>query len=229
MRALEKDRGRRYQTANSFARDIQHYLADEPVEASPPSAIYRLRKFLRRHKSQVAAASLLVLVLVAGIAFALWHNRQLDRKNRELLAANEAERRANQDAQRREAETKAVLDFVESKILAAARPEGQAGGLGQDVTLRRAMEAALSFVDQSFADQPLIEARLRLTLAVTFANLGDLKRTTDQTQRAHTIFIKLLGPDHPDTLASTHDLANCYDRLGRHADALELREETLVA
>jgi serine/threonine protein kinase len=228
MKALEKDRIRRYQTANSLARDIERYLADEPVEASPPSTSYRLRKFLRRNKPQVAAASFLVLALVAGIAFALWHNRQLDRKNRELLAANLAERRAKQDAQRREAETKAVLDFVDNKILAAARPEGQAGGLGPEVTLRKAIEAALSFVDQSFSDQPLIEARLRMTLAVTFGNLGDLKRLTDQTQRAHTIFSRHLGPDHPDTLTSTAALATCYHNLGRRADALKLREETLA-
>jgi eukaryotic-like serine/threonine-protein kinase len=228
MKALEKDRGRRYQTANGFARDIERYLADEPVEASPPSAIYRLRKFLRRNRSQVAAASLLVLVLVAGIAFALWHNRQLDRKNRELLAANEAERRAKQDAQRREAETKAVLDFVENKILAAARPEGQAGGLGREVTLRRALEAALSFVDQSFPDQPLIEARLRNTLAVSFANLGEANIATDQVETARTIYLKHLGPDHPSTLASTLNLANCYSGLGRYADALRLGEETLA-
>jgi tetratricopeptide (TPR) repeat protein len=228
MKALEKDRRRRYQTAISFARDIERYLADEPVEASPPSAIYRLRKFLRRNKSQVAAASLLVMALVAGIAFVLWHNRQLDRKNRELLAANEAERHARKEAERSEAETKAVLDFVDNKIFAAARPEGQAGGLGWDVTLRRAIETGLSSVDQSFPDQPLIEARLRLTLAVTFGNLGDLKQATDQTERAHTIFSKLLGPDHPDTLASTHDLAICYDRFGRHVDALKLNEQTLA-
>ena len=228
MKALEKDRGRRYQTANELARDIQRYLAEEPVEASPPSAFYRLRKFVRRNKYQVAAASVVVLALVAGIAFGLWHNRQLDQKNRDLLAANEAERQAKQDAEQREAETKAVLDFVENKIIAAARPEGQAGGLGRDVTLRRAIEAALSFVDQSFSNQPLIEARLRLTLAVTFGNLGDLKRATDQAQRAYTIYSKHLGPDHPDTLASTLGLANCYYGLRRHADALKLREETLA-
>jgi eukaryotic-like serine/threonine-protein kinase len=192
------------------------------------SAIYRLRKFVRRNRSQAIAASLLVLALVAGIAFALWHNWQLDRKNRQLLAANEAERRAKQDAQKREVETKAVLAFVENKILSAARPEGQAGGLGHDVTLRSAIEAALSSVDKSFPDQPLIEARLRMTLAVTFANLGDLKRLTDQTQRAHTILSKLLGPDHPDTLVSTHALGMCYQAFGRHAEALKLHGETLA-
>ena len=68
LKALEKDRTRRYDTANGLARDIQRYLADEVVEARPPTAGYRLRKFVRRHKGQVLAASLVVLALLAGIA-----------------------------------------------------------------------------------------------------------------------------------------------------------------
>src|SRR5947199_1662022 len=67
MKALEKDRSRRYETANGFAMDVQRYLADEAVQACPPSAGYRLRKFARRHKGPVLAASLVLLVLVAGI------------------------------------------------------------------------------------------------------------------------------------------------------------------
>ena len=68
MKALEKDRTRRYDTANGLARDIQRYLADEVVEARPPSTGYRLKKFVRRHKGQVIAASLVLLALVGGIA-----------------------------------------------------------------------------------------------------------------------------------------------------------------
>jgi eukaryotic-like serine/threonine-protein kinase len=68
MKALEKDRTRRYDTANGFARDISRYLADEVVEARPPTPQYRLRKFVRRHKGQVIAASLILLALLAGIA-----------------------------------------------------------------------------------------------------------------------------------------------------------------
>jgi serine/threonine protein kinase/predicted Zn-dependent protease len=67
MRALEKDRGRRYETANAFAMDLERYLRDEPVLAGPPGAGYRLRKFLRRHKGPVLAAALVVGALVAGI------------------------------------------------------------------------------------------------------------------------------------------------------------------
>jgi tetratricopeptide (TPR) repeat protein len=68
LRCLEKDRNRRYETANGLARDLQRYLADEPVEARPPSARYRLGKFLRRNKGPVIAAALLLLALVGGIA-----------------------------------------------------------------------------------------------------------------------------------------------------------------
>lgn len=67
MKALEKDRGRRYDTANGLARDIQRYLADEIVEARPPSASYRLRKFIRRNKGRVLAVSLVLVALVGGV------------------------------------------------------------------------------------------------------------------------------------------------------------------
>src|SRR5262249_29075037 len=67
MKCLEKQRDRRYETASDLARDIQHYLADEPVEARPPSAGYRLKKLLRRHKGLVLAGGLVLLVLVAGM------------------------------------------------------------------------------------------------------------------------------------------------------------------
>jgi len=72
MKALEKDRNRRYQTASELARDVEHYLHDEPVLACPPSAWYRLGKFVRRNRGAVLAASLVLLSLVAGTALSLW-------------------------------------------------------------------------------------------------------------------------------------------------------------
>jgi tetratricopeptide (TPR) repeat protein len=75
MKALEKDRGRRYETANGLARDVERYLVDEPVQACPPSAWYRLRKFARRNRAglRIAAAAALVLLLaVGGVSWALW-------------------------------------------------------------------------------------------------------------------------------------------------------------
>jgi tetratricopeptide (TPR) repeat protein len=116
---------------------------------------------------------------------------------------------------------------VENRILAAARPEKQGGGLGFQVTLRKALEAALPYVEQSFHDQPLIEARLRMTLGLSFSYLGDAKIAADQFQAARAIYAEQLGP-HPRTIGAMLDLANSYEDLGRHAEALQLREETLA-
>src|SRR5262249_55855118 len=67
MKCLEKDRLRRYQSASGLAGDVEHYLKNEPVEAGPPSAVYRLRKFVRRNKWSVLSAATIVLVLLGGI------------------------------------------------------------------------------------------------------------------------------------------------------------------
>src|SRR5262249_7919805 len=72
MKALEKDRNRRYETANGFAMDVQRYLADEAGQACPPWAGYRLRKFARRNKGRVLATSLVVLVLIGGVIGTTW-------------------------------------------------------------------------------------------------------------------------------------------------------------
>src|SRR5262249_14552791 len=72
MKALGKDRSRRYETANGLAMDLQRYLADEAVRACPPSAWYRLRKFARRHRGPALAAGLVVLALLGGVVGATW-------------------------------------------------------------------------------------------------------------------------------------------------------------
>jgi serine/threonine protein kinase/WD40 repeat protein len=72
MKALEKDRNRRYESASAFAADVERYLKDEPVQACPPSAGYRLRKFFRRYKGPVLAASIVVLALLGGIVGTTW-------------------------------------------------------------------------------------------------------------------------------------------------------------
>ena len=88
MKCLEKDRDRRYETANQLGMEIQRYLADEPVLAGPPSAAYRLRKFLQRNKGRVIAASLLLLAVIGGISAVavvqILAKRELETKNAEL-------------------------------------------------------------------------------------------------------------------------------------------------
>jgi hypothetical protein len=111
MKALEKDRTRRYETANGLARDIQRYLADEEVEARPPSKAYRLQQFARKYRAALTTAVALVLLLVAGITASTWLAvRALraeavarDAQHAEAERA-EGERRANADLSARNAE-----------------------------------------------------------------------------------------------------------------------------
>src|SRR5262249_17335429 len=95
MKGLEKARTRRYETPNGLARDLQRYLSDEVVEARPPSAGYRMSKFVRRHKGQVIAASLLLLTLLAGIAGTTWgliaaRRQEQVARRQEMIARQEA-------------------------------------------------------------------------------------------------------------------------------------------
>jgi serine/threonine protein kinase len=98
MKSLEKDRDRRYETASGLARDVERYLADEPVHACPSSATYRLRKFVRRHRAAVLAAASIFALLVLMLALALASNYRIDRAYREL----EGEQGRTADALRRE-------------------------------------------------------------------------------------------------------------------------------
>jgi hypothetical protein len=122
MKCLEKDRSRRYDTANALAHDVERYLADELVEARPPTAGYRLRKFVRKHRGPVTAAGLVLAALLAGIIGMTWGLVQAERGRRAAEAAERGEReeRNKADAARHTAEMSAAglqvdLDFAEIK------------------------------------------------------------------------------------------------------------------
>ncbi len=241
MKALEKDRARRYETANGFAADVNRYLSGEAVQAHPPSTAYRVKKFVRRNRGQVIAASLILFALLAGIVgttlglFEAKRQEGIARSEaaaKELALLAEAEERRKADAARveaqaKEAEANAVVAFFENKVFAAARPEGEGGGLGHAVSLRDAIVASLPALGKGFADQPLVEARLRNTLGITFRNLAEYEQAREQDEQSRALFARHRGPDHPDTLSCMHNLANSYAALNRPADALKLREEVL--
>jgi serine/threonine protein kinase len=235
--ALQPDA--RYVSAKELAEEIEHWLADEPVSVWRETWGVRLGRWARRHRSWVAGASVLLLTATAALAIGLVvvnreKNRTAAEQQRTQQAleaeklAREAETKAKKTAETREAETRAVLDFVQKNVFAAARPAGQGGGLGRDVTLRRAVEAALPVVGQSFTKQPLIEARLRMTLGSSFNYLGEPSIAAEQFQRARAIYLSQVGPRHPDTFASMHRLATSYAYLGRHTEAIRLLDETLA-
>ena len=124
MKALEKDRTRRYETANGFARDLRRYLDGDPVEACPPSAPYRLRKFARKHRVALttvgAFAVLLVAATAVSVGLALWADRE---RVRAVKAEDEAEERKGQAEEQRTKATRQKLQAEEQKARAEEREQ----------------------------------------------------------------------------------------------------------
>jgi serine/threonine protein kinase len=249
MKALEKDRNRRYDTPGALAQDVERYLRQEAILARPPSTSYRFRKFVQRNRASVATAILIAGALVAGAALATWQavratraedqalqaakaartSAEAEKKAKdEAVAAGRAEKKAKEEALARESETRSVLDFVQTCILAAPRPKGFTGGLGKSVTLREALQSSLRFLKSAFPNQPLIEARLRLSIGESFWHLKDLPTAIEQEEAARALYTRYAGPENFRTLSSMAVLANCYDWVGRRDEALKLREQVLA-
>jgi tetratricopeptide (TPR) repeat protein len=234
-RSLANERTDRPTDAGVVARDFTAYLASaqqrhRQAQLDRAAAEARAQESAAKLKAERRAGRLtmgLAAALLAGTAVASWQAVVAYRAEQTALSATTAETQAKEAAQKKEAEVRTVLAFVQNKIFAAARPKGKAGGLGSEVTLRRAIEAALPVVESSFADQPLVEARLRMVLGESFVYLGEAQTAAKQFQRAQALYTEHLGPNHADTLQSMNNLANCYAALGRPDLALALRKEVL--
>ncbi len=184
MKALEKDRRRRYETANDFAADVMRYLTDQPVAACPPSASYRFRKFARRNQSPLATVALVVVALLAGTAVSIW----------QAVRATHAEARA--DRQR---------DLAEGSAAEAVRQRDEAQRqklvvVSREASLRRYLYAAdMKLAWQAWSNarnnDDLDQVRRLLTRHEPDANREDvrgfawyyLKRLCGQTPRSTLI------------------------------------------
>ncbi|MEE9297146.1 MAG: serine/threonine-protein kinase [Phycisphaerae bacterium] len=223
MKALEKDRARRYASATDFASDIRRHMTDEPVLASPPSAGYRVKKFVRRNRGVVVAVSVVLVVLIAGISGTTLA----------LLDANEAralaeDRRKEAEAGREEASRQAnisrgINDFLNDDLLGAVAPEEQ----GREVLMREVLDAASKAIEGKFPDGPLIEASIRLTLGNTYRSLAEYKVAEPHLERAVALRRSTLGEEHPETLSAVNALAVLYSYQGRHDEAEPLLLEML--
>jgi serine/threonine protein kinase len=241
MKALEKDRTRRYDTANGLARDIQRYLADEVVEARPPSVGYRVSKFVRRHKGQVLAAVVVLLALLAGIAgttFGLLRAEAARRDEAQQRAAAEkaaeAERLAKRDAdsKRQEAETNLAFARKGNEILgsvfAGLDPKANYATVAElRNALRDNLNKAVKDLEGSAIGEPLEVADMQDTLGKSLLGLGEASLAVEVFQKALATRKAKLAPDHPDTLQSMNNLASAYDASDQLAKAVPLYEATL--
>jgi serine/threonine protein kinase/tetratricopeptide (TPR) repeat protein len=166
MKALEKERSRRYETANGLAMDVQRYLADDPVLACPPSAWYRLRKFTRRNKASLTAGVLIVLALVLGTVVSTWQAiratqaADAERKTRlELDAARE------EKEQQRARTNRGLSDALVEVVRLQEKVRGARPGDAEPVNQLRAMLARAGTLATNELVDPALVGQVRAVQA----------------------------------------------------------------
>jgi serine/threonine protein kinase/tetratricopeptide (TPR) repeat protein len=219
MRALEKDRTRRYDTAAGLAADIQRHLNHEPVLAGPPGAAYKLRKFVRRNQTSVLAGSVVTAAVLIGCALATIGFIQ---------ARTEAER-ATREAESTQAinaffnDMLVSVDPMQLRLLSAFAldgelPHGNSGGFARDVSVAEMVRGASDQIDAAFVGKPELEATARETIGMTLRGLGRYADARPQLQAALDLRRRILGNDHPDTLRARLALGDLLFETGRPAE-----------
>jgi len=236
MRCLEKDRARRYSTAEALAQDVGRHLRDEPVEASPPGAGYRMRKFASRHRRVLATAAAFALLLVGGAAVSTWQavraTAERDDKVKALQA--EAEQREQAVAEKGRADeeaaiARAVEDFLRKDLLSQADIGNQtaAGGRNRNVTVRELLDRAAERVEDRFRGQERTEAAIRHTLGSAYRGLGEYPESLKHFTRALDLRRQKLGDEHPETLETMGELALLHRDRGHYDEARPLMEKAV--
>jgi serine/threonine-protein kinase len=154
LKAMAKEQDRRYGSAADLAADIRRFLRHEPVEASPPSSAYRIRKFVRRHRVAAASAALLTLALLAGTVGTTVG----------MVRARRAEAAARTEAATAERASTFLIDIFE-----ASTPEKSKG---RDISARELLQGGAARVRTELANEPLLEARLLATIGGADTSLG---------------------------------------------------------
>ncbi len=256
MRAMEKDRHRRYETASGLARDIRRYLSGEAVAAAPPSRAYRFKKFLRRNRVMVTAGSAVAFALLIGIVAFAWQakvaseqrdiavlSQKAEVQQREAADVARAEAVAQKtEAEKQEAEARkqaAIAEAVakfQTDMLAAVDPANLPKDpvtkepLKDAVTVVQAMQAAVKTLDGgSLKDQPLVEASVRETIGQTFQGLARYDDAEPNLRASVALRSAALPAGHPHIAASLNNLASLLLKANKMAEAERLfREATAI-
>lgn len=209
MKALEKDRNRRYASPADLNADIGRHLRNEPVLAHPPSAGYRASKFVRRHRVAVAAAISIVLLLIAFAA---------------AMAVQARRIAAERDRANRQAEiARRVADFMKGMFKVSDPSEAR----GNSITVREILDSASKQIDTGLAKDPETQSQLMDVMGEVYQNLGLYPSAQPLLERALEIQRRIHGARNPETLKLSNDMAWLFTLQGRFAQAEKLDRDTL--
>ena len=204
LRALEKDRARRYSTPLELAADIGRYLHNEPVLAHAPGAVYRARKFIRRHRLGVTLVSLLVLL---GVIFAGVQTIELRSIRRERDRADR------------------ITDFLTNMFKVSAPSEAR----GNTVTAREILDRSSDEIERGLDRDPVVRSQLMMVMARTYENLGLFSRAHALLERVVRDRVRTLGAENPKTLEAMSQMGWVLYREGHETEAERLIRTTIDA
>jgi tetratricopeptide (TPR) repeat protein len=209
MKAMAKDRTRRYSSASEFAEDIEKHLNNEPVVASPPSASYRVRKFVRRHKTGVVATMLVTTAILLGLALAVIG----------MMQASRERDRAQQEA----VKAQTINEFLKD-VLFSPDPYRR---VGRDVTMLEALQSAEEKIETFFTDQPQTEAMAKNTIGELYRRLGRYDEAESLLTSALEIRKKLYDGDHLEIAESLFNLASLFHDRSEYSRAEPIYHQAL--
>ena len=202
LKALEKDRARRYGTPSELGADVGRYLRNEPVVARPASTAYRTKKYIQRHKFGVAATTATALLL---IAFAVMQTIQLRRITRERDRADR------------------VTAYMKGMFKVSNPSEAR----GNDIRAREILDQSAKDIDTGLANEPELQAEMMNVMGTVYQSLGLTSMAEPLLRRAWEIRQRILGPRNPDTLQSQQDLSVAVLAESHYPEAEKLCRETM--
>ncbi len=242
MKALAKERERRYETANSFAEDIQRFLDEEPVKAGPPTVRYRMGKFLKRNRGVVTAAALVALTVLIGLmttTMAMMRAKYAAQEammQRALALENEMKARQAMEMEAAERikadkaadEASGLTQFLLETVIGSRIQELVYQGKVRDLPLSEALRLAEKKLSASFKDQPLVEAKLRHYLGNGFITLGKSQEALAQLEKSLALYRREQGANGDDAMEVMITLARAYSSLNQTAKSVEILKKYLA-
>jgi serine/threonine protein kinase len=205
MKCLEKDRQRRYDTANGLAADIQRHMNNEPVMARPPSKLYEFQKTVKRHKIGFAAAGGVILALAVGLGIATWTLVKEKRARERADNAEQEQKRQRQIAESKEKQSQEVAEFLKDML----KGVGPSVALGRDtILLREILDQTGARITTDLKGQPAAEAELCYTIGNTYYDIAEYRKAEAMHRRALQLRESIFGPTNLLVAASLSSLAS---------------------
>ncbi len=229
LKALEKDRDRRYQSAFELAQDIRRYLDGEAILARPPSIIYQLRLCARRNKALFGGIAAVFVVAVAGaiVSTSLYFQAraarfEAEQQAQKAWAANTRAQEACLLAEQQTENARAAVRFLQNMLYTA-----DPSRMGREVKLVTLLDRFGALVKKAFGRQPEVEAAVRTTIGRTYQGLLLYEPAESHLAAALDIRKQTLGEEHPKTLKSMYNLADLLQGQGRLEEAESLTTRVL--